>query len=176
MAKVNQMFPMAPMGRRVILTLAGVLAVLLIGFAVNLYAALGVIQHAPMSARILQALAPLLPIAICVASFLWERSRTSQFSIEENVLVLRKKRFPLLGLTSAERDRDVLRGARRRWGNSGLGCIRGSFRSKRLGDFEALLTDPENAVVLKWPGRVVAVSPADPEFFIYSARAAAGLT
>lgn len=176
MAKVNQVFPMAPMGRRVILTMAAALTVLLVGFCINLYAALGKFEHAPRGARMLQALVPLLPIAIFVASFLGERSRVSQFRIEENVLVLRKKRFPLLGLTSAERDREVLKGARRRWGNSGVGAIRGSFRSKRLGDFEAFLTDPENAVVLKWPGRVVAVSPADPDFLIYSARAASGLT
>lgn len=167
---------MAPMGRLVVLKMALGLVVLLAGFSINLYVALGKLQHAHKDVRILQALAPLIPIGIFVASFVWERSRVSQFSIEENVLILRKKKFPLLGLTSAERDRNVLKGARRRWGNSGLGSIRGSFRSKRLGDFEAFLTDTEKAVILKWPGRAVAVSPTDPEFLIYSARAAAGLT
>jgi hypothetical protein len=29
--------------------------------------------------------------------------------------------------------------------------------------------------VLRWPGKVVAVSPSDPEFFMQSARQAAGL-
>jgi hypothetical protein len=37
------------------------------------------------------------------------------------------------------------------------------------------MTDSDHAVVLRWPDKVVAVSPADTEFFIYSARAAAGL-
>jgi hypothetical protein len=175
MANVNQVFPSAPMGRRVVLTLCVVLGVLSLGFIFNLYAALGKFQHAATGARALQALAPLLPIAIFVASFLWERSRASQFSIEDNVLVVRRKRYPLLGLVAAERDPQVLKGTRRRFGSSGAGSIRGNFRSKRLGNFEAFLTDPENAVVLRWLDRVVAVSPADPEFFIYSARAAAGL-
>jgi hypothetical protein len=175
MATVNQEFPSAPMGRRVVLTLCFVLAVLALGFIFNLYVALGKIQHAATGARILQALAPLLPIAVFVATFLWERSRASHFSIENNVLVVRRKRYPLLGLVAAERDPQVLKNARRRFGNSGAGSVRGKFTSKRLGNFEAFLTDPENAVVLRWPERVVAVSPADPEFFIYSARAAAGL-
>lgn len=175
MATVNQVFPSAPMGRRVVLTLCGVLGLLALGFIANLYVALGKIQHAPASTRILQALAPLIPIAVFVVTFLWERSKSSQFSIEDNVLVLRRKRYPLQGLVAAERDPLVLRNARRRFGNSGAGSIRGKFRSKRLGDFEAFLTDPENAVVLRWTDKVLALSPADPEFFIYSARAAAGL-
>jgi hypothetical protein len=175
MATVNQVFPSAPMGRRVILTLCGVLGILLVVFVANFYAAIVKIQHAPMGARFLQALAPLIPIAVFVASFMWERSKASQFSIEDNVLVLRKKRYPLEGLVSAVRDPEVLRSARRRYGNSGAGSIRGNFKSKRLGKFEAFLTDPANAVVLTWPDRVLAISPADPEFFIYSARAAAGL-
>jgi PH (Pleckstrin Homology) domain-containing protein len=163
------------MGRRVVLTICGVSAMLLLVFVANLYAALAKIQHTPMSARILQALAPTIPIAVFVVSLLWERSRSAQVSIEDDVLVFRKKRYPLQGLTAVARDPDVLSQARRRCGNSGLGCIRGNFKSKRLGKFEAFLTDPENAVVLTWPDKVVAVSPADPEFFIYSARAAAGL-
>jgi hypothetical protein len=175
MATVNQVFPSAPMGRRVVLTLFFALGVLALGFIFNLYLALGKFEHAPIGARMLQALVPLLPIAIFLASFLWERSRASQFSIEENVLVVRRKRYPLLGLVAAERDPKVMCRARRRWGNSGVGAIRGHFRSKRLGKFEAFLTDPDNAVVLRWPERVVAVSPADPDFFIYSARSAAGL-
>jgi PH (Pleckstrin Homology) domain-containing protein len=174
MATVNQVFPSAPMGRRVVLTLCGVLGVLFLVFVVSAYVALVKVQHAPASARIFQVLAPLFPIAVFAASFLWERSGASQFSIEDNVLVLRKKRYPLQGLVAAERDPQVMRNARRRFGSSGAGSICGKFRSKRLGNFEAFLTDPENAVVLRWPDRVLAVSPADPEFFIYSARAAAG--
>jgi hypothetical protein len=175
MATVNQVFQSAPAGRRVILTFTGSLALLLVFFAFNFYRALEKVQHAPPRVRMFQALGPLIPIAFFLASYLRERSMGSQISIEDNTLVLRKKRFALEGLTAAVRDPEVLRGARKRVGNSGLGSIRGKFTSKRLGKFEAFLTDPASAVVLTWPDKVVAVSPSDPEFFVYSARSAAGL-
>jgi hypothetical protein len=73
------------------------------------------------------------------------------------------------------RDREVLHRARKIWGNGGLGAIRGRFKSKRIGKFDAFLTDTDHAVVLRWPDKTVAVSPADPEFFILIARSAAGL-
>jgi hypothetical protein len=175
MATVNQDFQSAPAGRRVILAIAGSLAFLLVFFAFNFYRALAKVQHEPPRAIIFQALGPFVPIAFFLFSYMWERARGAQIRIEDNTLVLRKKRFPLEGLTAAVRDPEVLRGARRRYGSSGLAVIRGQFTSKRLGKFEAFLTDSANAVVLTWPDRVLAVSPADPEFFIYSARSAAGL-
>jgi hypothetical protein len=176
MATVNQEFPSAPMGRRVVMTtclaFAAVLAIPIVNFCVF---ALMIPKHAHADDAVSRNIGSLIPVVFLSLSFLWERSKASGFSIEDNVLVIRKKRYPLQGLAAALRDREVMRKATRRMGNSGMGCIRGSFRSKRLGKFEAYLTDPENAVVLTWPDRVVAVSPADPEFFIYSARAAAGL-
>ncbi len=175
MATVNQDFQSAPAGRRVILTFLSALVGLLVIFAVSFYAAYAKVQHAPPKTRMLQALAPVIPIAFFLASYLRERSKGTQLSIKDNTLVLRKKTYPLKGLTAAVRDREVLRGARRRFGNGGLGMIRGKFISKRLGRFEAFLTDPASAVVLTWPDKVVAVSPADPEFFIYTVRSAAGL-
>ena len=56
-----------------------------------------------------------------------------------------------------------------------MASIRGRYWSKQSGKFDAFMTDPEKAVVLRWPDRLVAVSPADPEFFILCARSAAGL-
>jgi hypothetical protein len=175
MATVNQTFQSAPMGRRVYLSIVFAVAVLLIIFAVNLYVAFHKINHAPMSARFIQGLAPLLPILFLLVTFLVERSRSSQFSIEDNVLVLGKKRHPLVGLVDVAKDPTVLRRAIKKFGNGGIGSIRGKFWSKRLGTFEVFLTDAENAVLLRWTDKLVAVSPADSEFFIYSARAAAGL-
>ena len=37
------------------------------------------------------------------------------------------------------------------------------------------MTGTEYAVIVRWPDKVVAVSPADTEFFIFSAQKAAGL-
>ncbi len=164
------------MGRRVYFSIIFAVGILLVIFGVNFYVAFQkVLQHAPVGARIIQALAPLLPLFILLAAFLFERSKTSQFSIQDDVLVLGKKRYPLQGLVEVGKDPEVMRRAIRKFGNGGIGSIRGKFWSKRLGSFEAFLTGTENAVLLRWPDRVVAISPADPEFFIYSARAAAGL-
>lgn len=176
MAIVNQVFPSAPMGRRVIAPMVGVAAVLFAGIAFN---ALVVARHMPGRASLAEkgvvSLAPIVGLLITVPIFLYERSVTSQFSIEENCLVLGRKRFPLEGLVEASRDPNILRWAVKRHANGGLGAIRGRFWSKRVGSFYAFLTGTENAVVLRWPDKVVAVSPADPDFFIYSARSAAGL-
>jgi hypothetical protein len=177
MATVNQVFQSAPMGRRVTYATAFTFAVLFVVFAVNFYVAVTKMPHSALpGVRIMQIGMPLIPIFILIPRFMIERSRVSKFSIEDNVLVLAKKRFPLEGLMDAARDPEVLKRARRRFGNGGLGSIRGKFVSKRLGKFDTFLTGTENAVVLRWPDKVVAVSPADPEFFIYSARAAAGLS
>jgi hypothetical protein len=175
MATVNQEFQSAPMGRRIYFSIFAAVAVLLVIFGINLYVAFNKIQHAPPSSRFLQGLAPLLPLLILMVSFRCERARTSKFSIEDNVLVLRKKRYPLQGLVDVVKDPTVMRLALKKFGNGGIGSIRGKFWSKRLGSFDAFLTGTENAVVLKWPDRTVVVSPLDPEFFIYSARTAAGL-
>jgi hypothetical protein len=172
MATVNQVFQSAPMGRRVYFAIVFVVTALAVVFAVNLYAAGSRMLR---GARIMQVIAPALPMLILVPQILFERNRISKFGIENNVLVLGKKRFPLDGLVEVARDPDVLKRARKRFGNGGLGAIRGSYVSKRLGKFETFLTCTENAVVLKWPDKIVAVSPADTEFFIYSAREAAGL-
>jgi hypothetical protein len=176
MATVNQVFPSAPMGRRVIAPLILVSAIMFAAVAVNsLLVVRKMPANTPFAARTAVSLAPLVALPILFAVFAFERSRTSHFRIEENCLVLGRKRFPLEGLVAAGRDPDIMRWAVKKCGNGGLGSIRGRFWSKRVGSFYAFLTGTENAVVLRWPDKVVAVSPADTEFFIYSARSAAGL-
>jgi hypothetical protein len=175
MATVNETFPSAPLGRCVILGT-------LFGFAFIVIVCAGSLYGAQMKSRLPRyhddwylLAAPMVPLAFGAAKFFLERSRVSTIRIENSVLILGKKRYPLEGLVEVAKDPEVLKCARKRIGNSGLGAIRGKYRSKRLGDFETFMTDPSKAVVLRWPGRAVAVSPADSEFFIYSARSAAGL-
>ncbi len=176
MPAVNQVFQSAPMGRRVVVTVFLGLAAFLVGFAVNVYFA-GVRNpgHGNTSGRAVGVLVPLVALLILAPLILVERNKVSHFSIEDDVLVLGKKRYPMEGLLQVSRDPDVIRGAMRKLGSGGLGSIRGNYWSKRLGNFEAFLTCTETAVVLRWPETVVAVSPADPDFFILSARKAGGL-
>jgi hypothetical protein len=192
MAKVNQEFVSAPAGRRVIWQMLFALLGALAGITGALVATFNDMgRHTSSTTWIAAAIAPAAALLVGVPSYLAERARVSKFRIEENSLVLGKERLPLEGMVSAERDPEVLRKARRICGNalqppSGftwfssrsrakLCAITGSFRSERLGRFYAFLTDTEHAVVLRWPDKVVAVSPSDPEFFILMVRSGAGL-
>lgn len=175
MATVTQEFESAPMGKRVLYPTIMAFGVISVGFLFNIgLASLGLANKPPMD-RVIVALTPLLGFAIILPIFLFERSKVARFRIDDNCLVLGLKRFPLEGATSVERDPEVMCWAIKIIANGGLGSLRGSFRSKRMGKFYAFLTGTENAVVIKWPDKTVAVSPMDTEFFILSAKSAAGL-
>jgi Bacterial PH domain len=91
---------------------------------------------------------------------------------EDAILVKRlgwMTRLPLHGLRSVSGDVDALRGAWRVFGNGGLFSFTGEFWSRRLGRFRALATDPERAVVLRWPKRTIVITPHDPQQFIMRA-------
>jgi hypothetical protein len=176
MATINQEFQSAPMGRRVVLTVALVFGIILAAVLVNAALVAGrMMKGKALSDRTMATVAPLAGLLITAPIFLYERSKVSRFAIEDNVLVLGSKRYPLQGLQQAGRDPDVMKWAVRVFGNGGLGAIRGKYWSRRIGRFDAFLTGTENAVVLRWPDRVVAVSPADPEFLITCAKTAAGI-
>jgi|HubBroStandDraft_1064217.scaffolds.fasta_scaffold398979_1 PH (Pleckstrin Homology) domain-containing protein len=164
------------MGRRVLVSTIMPLAALVMAFGANFYfVVMKIPPHSAPGLRVLLALAPLVPLLFIARHYLFRRPLDLPFSIDGGNLILGEESISLQGLTDVSRDPEVLRRAMRRFDGGRLGSIRGQFWSKRLGNFEAFLTDTENAVVLRWPDKVVAVSPADPEFFIHAARAAAGL-
>ncbi len=176
MAMVNQEFESAPMGRLVIARTAAILAVVFAAMIANMVVMFRVLPgRAPRKGLAVGAVAPLVVLVVVVPLFHVERSKTARFRIDENCLVLGSRRYPLAGLAAIGRDPEILRWAIRTRGSGGIGAIRGRYWSKQSGKFEAFMTDPEKAVVLRWPDRLVAVSPADPEFFILCARSAAGL-
>jgi len=80
-------------------------------------------------------------------------------------------RLPLAGVTTVESDREATHGAWKLMGNDGLGAYAGRFRSKKLGNFRAYVSDPACAVVLRWPDRCLVVSPAQPGEFIDALQA-----
>ena len=175
MSPVNQTFPSAPAGKRVILaTLISVLA-FTVTIVVDLSVSVRSYSGMPVSKKVALALTPVLTALVGGFIFLRQRSLVAQIAIADDVLVLGKKRYPLQGATEVVRDSTVLKKAFRRCGNGGIGAITGSFKSKKYGKFYAFMTGTENAVVIRWPDRAVAVSPLDTEFFILSARKAAGI-
>jgi Bacterial PH domain len=164
------------MGRRMVRTMlvSGVLFVAGIFVATWLIARRGPTGMTP-SISIVSLGVPLIGLLMMVPIFLYERSTVARFVIENNSLVLGGKRYPLQGMAEVARDPKIMCRAIKIFGNGGLGAIRGRFWSKRVGRFQASLTDTECAVVLRWPDRVIAVSPADPEFFITCVKSAAGI-
>jgi hypothetical protein len=87
----------------------------------------------------------------------------------------RRQTLPLEGLTDVRAEPEAARRAWRVVGNDGLGAIIGRFRNRRLGAFEAYLTDKDRTVVLRWPDRTVVVSPDDPAAFAAEVRRRTGL-
>jgi hypothetical protein len=174
---VNQDFESAPMGSRVVRATALAVSIALLmmvaefGFGIVMFE-----RHTMQAARLLPVtILPVVVLLALIVKFYSDRSSTSRFRIVNNDLLLGRKRYPIGGLTEVARDPEIMRRAFKMMGNGGLGAIRGRYWSKRVGKFEAFLTGTENAVVLRWPGKTVAVSPADPEFFMLTVRDAAGL-
>ena len=106
-------------------------------------------------------------------------SRILGYRLEGGELVVRRpdreKRLPLAGLVSAEVDPKAMDWSIKTWGNDGLGAVTGRFRNRRLGAYEALVTDRARAVVLRWADRCLVVSPDRPEEFVRELRVGAGL-
>ena len=131
----------------------------------------------PAEARWPVQFAPLIAFVVLIPLILlaWIRG----LRLESDVLVVerlaRTTRIPLAGLTAVAHDREALRGAFKLFGNDGAGAITGWFTSKHLGRFRAYVTDRENAVVLRWPGRTVVVSPERPGAFVSAVRRQVGL-
>jgi len=175
MAGVTATFPTAPRDRRVYIALFVSVFAGLVGVVAGVYTASLPTAHKHNASLAVVLITPAATALIGIILGIREAGTTAQFQIEDDVLVLDRKRFPLTGATEVVRDPLVLKGACRIWGNRGLLAFRGQYRSKRLGRFYAFLTSADHAVVVRWPDRAVAVSPADPEFFMYSARKAAGL-
>jgi hypothetical protein len=116
-----------------------------------------------------------LLIAPVFIGAVWYGARVRRYRLSGDEIVIARAwltvRFPLVGLTAVETDREALRGAWKIMGNDGLGAYAGRFRSKKLGKFRAYVSDPAYAVVLRWPDRCLVVSPAQPGEFVDAVQA-----
>jgi hypothetical protein len=75
-------------------------------------------------------------------------------------------KLPRVGLDSAQVEPDALRGSIRTFGNGGAFSFTGFYYNKRLGSYRAFVTDPRQAVVLRYANRTVVLSPEAPEDFV----------
>ncbi len=167
-------FAPASIGARVrIITLLSFVAVVIVGTVVVVLT-LQERRPPPWPVWVASGIAPVIVAAIWfTARIHCYRLAAAELRIE---LPFRTVRFPLEGLKEVTPDRHAFHGARKIVGNDGLGAISGRFRSKHLGAFRAYLTDPEHAVVLRWPDRCVVISPDQHAWFIETVRKRAGLS
>ena len=76
--------------------------------------------------------------------------------------------FPLSSLRCAEYNPDAMARSLRTFGNGGLFSVCGHFKNRELGRYRAFVTDPKNAVVLRFGEKTVVISPDRPEEFVAS--------
>ncbi|MCE1229477.1 MAG: PH domain-containing protein, partial [Firmicutes bacterium] len=77
---------------------------------------------------------------------------------------------PLDDLQSAEFDPFAMQKSLRVVGNGGLFSFSGYFTNKTLGSYRALVTDPLNAVVLRFSNKTLVVSPDAAQTFVEAIR------
>jgi len=68
-------------------------------------------------------------------------------------------------LRKVEVDPEAMSRSIRTFGNGGFFSFSGAYRSKKLGPYRALATDPARAVVLYMDKRTIVVTPEDPQRF-----------
>jgi len=92
------------------------------------------------------------------------------FELTSDTLIVQRSfwsnRIPLAAIQSAELDARACEGAMKTLGNDGLFAMHGRFRSKRLGKFQACVTDPSKSLVLRLATDIVVVSPENPRQFL----------
>lgn len=108
-----------------------------------------------------------LPVAILIISaFFIIRS----YEVKNDILLIQRliwiTKLDLSGLESVETDPKAMKGSIRTFGNGGLFCFAGKFRNRKLGPYRAFATDPKLAVILRFPGKVVVVTPESPTEFV----------
>ena len=165
-------FEPAPLGTRVRLTALFSVVVPAVAVVVGYALMLRESQPPPWPVRGGMPLVPLLIAGI------WYLTRVRGYRLVGNELRVERAvfpvRFPLDHLTEVVADRAAMRWALKIGGNHSLGVMAGRYRSKHLGSFRAYLTDPERAVVLRWPDRCLVISPRQPTWFIEAVRKRTG--
>lgn len=74
-------------------------------------------------------------------------------------------------LQQIQTDPELMKCSLRIFGNGGLFSITGLYQNKRLGRYRAFVTNPQHAVALFLPDRIVVVSPANVKAFVQEVSA-----
>lgn len=140
--------------------------VVLLGVSYALYRAIPRATRVPF-AETFGTLLVFVPPFILVTSLLFI---VSGYELDASTLYVQrlfwKTRIPLDGLDQAWHDPSAMCRSLRIFGNGGLFSATGLFQNAALGRYRAFVTDPKQAVVLRFPTRVLVVSPAYPRAFL----------
>ncbi|MGB0370201.1 MAG: PH domain-containing protein [Opitutales bacterium] len=97
------------------------------------------------------------------------------YSIREGQLLVHRagwsKRFPLEKLEDLQVEPDAMMGSIRLFGIGGLFGYIGYFRNGLLGTYRVYATDPKKAVIARFDGKTIVITPDDPDAFVASVRA-----
>ncbi|HVS53005.1 MAG TPA: PH domain-containing protein [Opitutaceae bacterium] len=165
----------APIGRRV--RLITLLAVLIVPVAMLCNVGLRAFVPLPPKTFWPMLLAPLVGWAIVLPIVYFQRVLRYRL-VDRELEVVRARgvnRFALAGLEDATVDPNAMNWSVKILGNDGAGAITGRFRNKKLGAYQALVTDRARTVVLRWPDRTLVVSPDRPQDFVDEVKVRAGL-
>ncbi|MEM7280596.1 MAG: PH domain-containing protein [Pseudomonadota bacterium] len=105
----------------------------------------------------------LLPVTIILAGALFT---VSGYRLVDGSLWVRRfgwyTKIALTDLISARVDPDAMGRSWRVFGNGGLFSFSGWYSNAKLGRFRVFATDPSLSVVLRYPDKVIVVTPRDP--------------
>jgi hypothetical protein len=165
----------APLGRRV--RLVTLLSVVIPAGIVLFALGLALTRPSPPVPLAILLLAPLIIVGMVVAVGWFSHVCGYRLTRDELVVLGRRRarRFALAGLMNAEAEPAALAWSVKVFGNDGVGAITGRFWNRRLGLYRAFVSDRRCAVVLRWPGQCLVVSPDRTEEFVREVRARAGL-
>jgi hypothetical protein len=109
----------------------------------------------------------MLPLALLIGTAL---CTVRGYSITPDAILIHRlgwnTRLPRQGLESAEYQPGVLRHSIRTFGNGGLFSFTGWYYNRTLGSYRAFATDIHRTVVLRLRGKIMVLTPDEPEDFV----------
>jgi hypothetical protein len=109
----------------------------------------------------------LLPLALLVGTAL---CTVCGYSITPDAILIHrlcwKTKLSRQGLESAEYQPGILRRSIRTFGNGGLFSFTGWYYNRTLGCYRAYATDIHRTVVLRLRGKIIVLTPDEPERFV----------
>jgi hypothetical protein len=138
--------------------------------ALSAFSVVGVVVglRRPSQWQLILTAAP--PIGIVVASLFTIRGYVLTETCLEVKRLLWRTRLPLDSMQSIDGSPEAMRRAFAIAGNQGLFSYSGLFWSRTAGAFRALATDPSRAVLVRYPGKKIVITPHDPQQLIVRVR------